>query len=99
MSTSPPCITLPRHTERKWCPPGGYPLAGLDIRPAHVKRADGDGILTVHGQEVASSKNSLYKPMNKVNAKSELCDSMQCHVGVVQHKLVTGTLPVVVVYM
>lgn len=47
--------------------PGRNPFAGLDIRPTHVEGADGDGILAVHGQKVASSKYSLCKPNEAVS--------------------------------
>ena len=39
--------------------PGRYPFAGLDVGSAHVERADTDGILAVHGQEVSAGKHGL----------------------------------------
>ena len=39
--------------------PWRYPSAGFDISSGHVKRADADGILVVHCQEVAANNHGL----------------------------------------
>ena len=40
--------------------PWGNPFAGFDISSRHVEGANTDGILIVHGQEVAAHKHCLH---------------------------------------
>ena len=41
--------------------PWGDPFAGFDVSSGHVKGANTDCILIVHGQKISTHKESLYK--------------------------------------